>query len=248
MHEKKAKIVCLVPSWTETLLEANLNVVGRTRFCIHPADKTRSIPVVGGTKNIKIDEIFALKPDVVLLDKEENKKEMADILLQNNIEVLVSHVTNIETATEFLDILAKKFSCTQLADFADLYRVILINKYHLSKDKFFSGIFMKQNSIFDPMNFEYVIWRNPFMVIGMNTFIAEVFRLVGIEFSRSEKYPEISEEELKNKYCLFSSEPYPFEKEFAHLTIQGFKGALVDGEKISWYGIRNLRFLDSCLK
>ena len=94
---------------------------------------------------------------------------------------------------------------------------------------------------------EYVIWKNPFMVIGKGTFISEVFKLVDIDLVRHEKYPVISDDELKNKYCLFSSEPYPFAKAFAELTTQGYKGALVDGEKISWYGIRNLEFLESCL-
>ncbi len=247
MHEKKAKIVCLVPSWTETLLEANLNVVGRTRFCIHPAEKIRSIPAVGGTKNVKIDEIIALNPDIVILDKEENKKEMADILLAQGIRILVSHVSDIDTAAEFLSVLANQFSNSALEDFADLYRIILTNKNKFSKEKFISGCVLKQNAEFNAQDLEYVIWKNPFMVIGAGTFISDVLRLTGIELNRAEKYPEISSEELKNKYCLFSSEPYPFEKDFAALTTEGFNGALVDGEKISWYGIRNIRFLQSCL-
>ena len=86
------------------------------------------------------------------------------------------------------------------------------------------------------------------MTVGEGTFISDVFSLIDIKFPGREKYPKIAEDELKNSYCLFSSEPYPFAKEFEKLTDLGFKGALVDGEKISWYGIRNLNFLLSCLE
>lgn len=243
MHQKKAKIVSLVPSWTETLLVANLNVVGRTRFCIHPAKMVGGIPAVGGTKNPKIEEIIALAPDFVILDKEENKKEMAEALEAAGIEILVSHVTGLESAAQFLDILAEKFSSTVLGDFGAEYRLVMANQNQVSREKFFGEIILRSNSEIDFTNLEYVIWKKPFMVIGKDTFIAEVFKIGGVELLRPVKYPEVTEEELKNKFCLFSSEPYPFEKEFSVLGEQGFKGALVDGEKVSWYGVRNLKFL-----
>ncbi len=248
MHEKKAKIVSLVPSWTETLLVANLNVVGRTRFCIHPAEMVSSIPAVGGTKNPKIDEIIALRPDFVVLDKEENKKELAEALQAAGIEILVSHVTGLESAAEFLDVLGEKFSSTVLGDFAAEYRLVLCNKNEVDQEKFFQQIVLRSNSEIDFRKLEYVIWKKPFMVIGRDTFIAEVLKLGGVEMRRDVKYPEVSDGELKSRYCLFSTEPYPFEKEFLALGEQGFKGALVDGEKVSWYGVRNLRFLQSCIE
>lgn len=247
MHEKKAKIVCLVPSWTETLLEAGLNVVGRTRFCIHPAEKVQNIAVVGGTKNFKLDEILALKPDFVILDKEENKKEMADALIEKSIRVIVSHVSNLQSAADFLYQLSKLIGSQELADYADLYKMILNNKAQISVDLFFNNSIIEKNAELDLKNLEYVIWKKPYMVIGKNTFIADVFSLIGVEFKRNEKYPEVTSEELKTKYVLFSSEPYPFAKDFKSLTAEGYKAALIDGEKISWYGIRNIRFLENCL-
>lgn len=246
MHEKKAKIVSLVPSWTETLLTAGLDVVGRTRFCIHPESAIRSIPAVGGTKNLKLDEILALRPDFVIMDKEENKKEMADALQAAGIEILVSHVCDLESAARFLDVMSVTFSNTMLGDFAAEYRLVIFNQKKISSEKFMAASLRLKNSELDFNNLEYVIWKKPFMVIGQNTFIADVFRLVGVEFPRPEKYPEVSEAELKKKFCLFSTEPFPFEKEFADLTAHGFKAAVIDGEKISWYGIRNLRFLQTC--
>ena len=88
------------------------------------------------------------------------------------------------------------------------------------------------------------------MVIGEGTFIADVLKHFEISLDplgpAGEKYPQVSEEALKNSFGFYSSEPYPFEKEFISLTEAGFKGAHVDGEKISWYGIRNFNFLKSC--
>ena len=248
MHEKKAKIVSLVPSWTETLLEAGLNVVGRTRFCLHPAQKVQFIPSVGGTKNMKLREILNLKPDYVVLDKEENKKEMAEALTQNGVQLLVSEVRDLTSAADFLQKLGEEFSNMKLADDADIYRNILQTRHLLSKERFLKEILIHQSEEFDESNFEYVIWKDPYMTIGQNTFIAAVFDLVGLKLVHPEKYPKLSEEELKSRYCLFSTEPYPFERQFPELIRQGFRGALVDGEKVSWYGIRNIKFLQSCLQ
>ena len=183
------------------------------------------------------------------MGKEENKKEMADLLQINGIKILVSHITNLESAADFLEVLAENLLAERLSDFAERYRAIIRKKKQLSVEKFFYNIELQKNSELNS-NFnilEYVIWKNPFMVIGKATFISEVFKLVDIDLVRHEKYPVISDDELKNKYCLFSSEPYPFAKAFVELTTQGYKGMLVDGEKISWYGIRNLEFLESCL-
>ena len=71
------RVVSLVPSLTETLLECGVEVVGRTRFCIHPADKVADIPAVGGTKEVNWQRCLALEPDLVVMDKEENTLEMA---------------------------------------------------------------------------------------------------------------------------------------------------------------------------
>ena len=98
MHEIRQKIVCLVPSWTETLLECGAEVVGRSRFCIHPADRVKDIPAVGGTKDFRLQEILNLKPAIVILDKEENRKEMAEALSAHGIQLEISHVDGIESA------------------------------------------------------------------------------------------------------------------------------------------------------
>lgn len=85
-----------------------------------------------------------------------------------------------------------------------------------------------------------------FMLVSPNTFIGDMLKLFGINLQSAEvKYPEILDEELKKTFCLFSSEPFPFAKHYAELKAQGFSGVLVDGEYLSWYGIRTLKFLQS---
>jgi ABC-type Fe3+-hydroxamate transport system substrate-binding protein len=246
MHEKNAKIVCLVPSWTETLLFAGLNVVGRTRFCIHPEDLVSKIPAVGGTKSFKLEEIIALKPEFVILDKEENKKEMAESLSAHGVNLLVSHVSCLSDASDFLKQLSEIFNSETLSYFSDQYKILSAHQNQISREKFLAHSIIKKNSELQLDHLEYIIWKNPYMAIGAKTFIADVFNIAGLKLLRSEKYPVVSEADIKAKYCLFSSEPYPFAKDFEHLTQQGFKAALIDGEKISWYGLRNLRFLESC--
>src|ERR1022692_4596445 len=90
--ENKVRVISMVPSWTETLIESGVNVVGRTRFCIHPKDQVKSIQAVGGTKDIDWDKVNGLKPNLVILDQEENPKSMAD---QCPFPILATHVTQI---------------------------------------------------------------------------------------------------------------------------------------------------------
>ncbi|MBC7556303.1 MAG: cobalamin-binding protein, partial [Chryseobacterium sp.] len=79
------KIISLVPSITKTLFDLGLgnhDLVGRTKFCIHPENFVKNIPIIGGTKNLNIDKIKALKPDLILANKEENVKEQVEELQQ----------------------------------------------------------------------------------------------------------------------------------------------------------------------
>lgn len=259
MLENGAKIISLVPSWTETFIECGVHVVGRTRFCIHPVEKVAKIPAVGGTKSMKVDEIVQLKPDFVILDREENKKEMADELASHGIQIVVSHVTSIETAAHFLEEMARLISNSPLQQLAERYLAVANSSSKLSLDLFFQNSLVPVDGVATPNpsdfinDLAYVIWKNPYMVIGENTFISNVFQLFGLHLNSSgvrpeERYPSVEEKELKNRFCLFSSEPYPFEREYSQLMNEGFRGALIDGEKISWYGIRNLIFLESCLQ
>lgn len=242
------KIVSLVPSWTETLIAAGVNVVGRTRFCIHPSQIVSGITVVGGTKSIDIEKIKQLNPDFVIVDKQENTKEIADQLMACGFKLLVTDIVDFNSVISSCRELGQKLNCEKLIEFADRYQKVVRD---FSKDKLNTFI---QKSLLKGLwdakvktSYAYVIWRNPFMVVGDSTFIAENFKLVGVQFGIAEKYPEISADILKNKFCFFSSEPFPFMKHYENLTTDGYSGLVLDGEKISWFGVRNLLFLESCL-
>lgn len=234
------RVVSFVPSWTETLIASGVEVVGRTRFCIHPESAIKAIAVVGGTKNILIDQVVALKPDFVLFDKEENNQEMYQLCLDRGLNCYATHVTDLKSCGEELLQLAKLVKNDQLAVWGNAYLSLQSLPISHFKKCILEGEFVPS------ANYSYVIWKHPFMRVSPNTFIGDVLKIFEINLESNEKkYPEISDEELKKTFCLFSSEPFPFAKYYAELKAQGFNGVLVDGEHLSWYGIRTLKFLQS---
>jgi len=234
------RVVSFVPSWTETLIASGVQVIGRTRFCIHPERAVKSIAVVGGTKHILIEQVMALKPDLVLFDKEENNQEMHQLCLDRGLNCYATHVADLKSCGEELLQLAKLVKNDQLAIWGKAYLSLQPRPLSHFKKCVLEGEFLPAT------DYSYVIWKNPFMCVSRNTFIADVLKLFGIELLASEKkYPEISDAELKQTFCLFSSEPFPFAKYYAELKAQGYQGVLVDGEHLSWYGVRTLKFLQS---
>ena len=231
------RVVCLVPSWTETLIEAGVDVIGRTRFCIHPDWAVKNIAVVGGTKNIDIEKIILLKSDLIILDKQENTLDIVQQLDSYGLKWMATQVTSIETCILELEKMADVLKNKKLLEYADLYKQVRNSKkltYKLSKE--------------NTKNISYVIWKNPWMCVSAETFIGDTMSCFGYKLEMNvKKYFEISEEELLQRYCLFSTEPYPFEKNIEKIKSCGFSGELIDGEKISWFGIRNLKFMLSCL-
>lgn len=235
------RVVSFVPSWTETLIESQVEVIGRTRFCIHPENTIKSIPVVGGTKNINsIEQILQLKPDLVLFDREENNQEMFQMCLDRGLTCYATHVVDIKSCGEELLNLGKLLKNARLLEWGNAYLALKKNPIEHFKKSIIEGDFAPEHK------YSYVIWKKPFMRVSPDTFIGDVLKLFCITLEPSEKkYPEISDEELKKTFCLFSSEPFPFAKYYSELKAEGFKGVLVDGEKLSWYGVRALKFLQS---
>lgn len=232
------RVVSFVPSWTETLITAQVEIVGRTRFCIHPENAVRLIPIVGGTKNILIEQVKALKPDLVLFDKEENNLVMYQQCLDSGLNCYATHVTDLKTCGQELLQLAKLLNNSDLKDWGLEYLSLTCIPQSQIQKSVIEGEFERSD------RYSYVIWKNPFMRVSPDTFIGDVLRLFEINLEVSpKKYPEITESELKKTFCLFSSEPFPFAQHINDLKKHGFRGVLVDGEKLSWYGIRTLKFL-----
>ena len=230
------RIISLVPSQTEFLFDLGLDaeIVGVTRFCIHPAGKVESKTKIGGTKKFNIERIKSLKPDLIIGNKEENYKEGIEEL-SADFPVWMSDIFTLPDNYGMMRELGRITDrLTQAEDLVD------------TMQKHFSSLenaIIKRNG---ERTCAYFIWRKPFMVAGNNTFINYMLGVFGFKniFNGVERYPEINPEIIKDykpDYIFLSSEPYSFsEKHFDEF--QAFapkaKVVLVDGEMFSWYGSR----------
>ena len=228
------KIISLVPSQTELLHFFGLEkvVTGITKFCIHPHEWFKNKTRVGGTKTVNINLVQKLSPDLIIANKEENVKEQVEVLAKE-FAVWVTNVNNLEEAF------------TMINDIGEL-----TNKKKAAK-KLIENVkneFLNIPHVPIPIRSCYIIWRNPYMTIGGDTFINEMMKYCGLQniFSDQHRYPIINFEEIKNRNCeliLLSSEPYPFKENNLKEVQESFPGIkiiLADGEMFSWYGSRLL--------
>ncbi len=220
------KIISLVPSITEALFDFGLDhkeVVGRTKFCIHPAEKVPNVPIVGGTKNLHPEKIFALSPDLIIANREENEKLQIEELAKE-FEVWVTEIATLEDNRKFLQELGKKLNKPDKAA------------------KFISEIDNALPETELSIKAAYLIWQNPYMTVGNDTFIHDVMQKTGLIniFGNKKRYPEITVEALEEAgIILLSSEPFPFKAQHVQEMQQIFpdkKVVIVDGEAFSWYG------------
>ncbi|MEK7355220.1 MAG: helical backbone metal receptor, partial [Bdellovibrionota bacterium] len=240
-------VISLVPSWTETLIEAGVDVIGRTRFCVHPQRRVKAIPVVGGTKDWNWDRIVELNPDLLVLDQEENPKCMSE---QKEFPFLATHVRSVGDVASSLRLLGRSTGNARLSEIAsDWDRVLarpLPEPWVLGRE--IPGLVEWGRKPSVPVTkVVYVIWREPWMAVSRETFIGSMLERCGfgeLVSSYPEKYPKVSlESEGESTLVLFSSEPFPFLKKRDGIAELGFPYAFVDGEKFSWFGVRSLEFL-----
>lgn len=235
LNEPPKRIISLVPSQTELLYDLGLRdeVIGITKFCIHPDNWFRGKQRVGGTKNLRMDVIRDLKPDLIIANKEENVKEQVEELVAH-YPVWTSDIHTPQQAFEMITEIAK-----------------IINKEAAAKELLFdikNNFEQLRNSISTNHRAVYLIWQEPYMTVGGDTFIHAMMKLAGFEniYGDQLRYPGITLEEIaaqKPAYLLLSSEPYPFKQkhiEEIQPHLPGTKILLVDGEMFSWYGSRML--------
>jgi len=222
------KVISLVPSITEALFDLGLTeneVIGRTKFCIHPKEKVQNIPIIGGTKNINIEKIKSLKPDLILANKEENVKEQVEALM-DDCKVIVTNVETIEDNYYLLKQLGHLFNKEEQA------QIFNLKTYEV----------LHQTKIDSAIKAAYLIWNNPYMTVGSDTFIHRILSEIGFKniFHHTTRYPEIKTEDLAEAdVIMLSSEPFPFkEKHVAEIkeVYPDKKIIIVDGEAFSWYG------------
>jgi ABC-type Fe3+-hydroxamate transport system substrate-binding protein len=234
------RIVSIVPSQTELLFDLGLDdeVVGITKFCIHPDSWFRTKTRVGGTKQLHPDKIRELKPHLIIANKEENVKEQVEELA-NEFPVWTSDISNLPEALEMIREVGKITGKQE--------------KAHKIAEQVQYG-FHSLSTSFSPLHSRpkacYLIWKDPYMSVGGDTFIHDMMERCGLQnmFAHQKRYPQVSVEEIRSSGCeavLLSSEPYPFREkhvlELREMLGENMKIMLVDGELFSWYGSRLLQ-------
>lgn len=235
------KIVSLVPSQTELLFDLGLDqeLIGLTKFCIHPESKVHSKVKIGGTKKLNLEMIRAMKPDLIIGNKEEN--ERADIeALQQEFPVWMSDILNLDDAIEMIT------SVGELIDRAP--EAAYLN--HLISAGFNDLQALAAEKGIDKRVL-YLIWKKPYMVAGRQTYINDILSRIGLRNVVSDvRYPVVDQQALnagKPELVFLSSEPYPFKEQH----INEFKSLcpaaevmIVDGEMFSWYGSRLVKAVE----
>jgi ABC-type Fe3+-hydroxamate transport system substrate-binding protein len=226
------RIISLVPSQTELLYHLGAEVVGITKFCVHTDEWFREKTRIGGTKQLHIDKIRALQPDLIIANKEENEPEQVKALMKE-FPVWVSDIHTLKDAMEMIRCLGV------ITGYSTKAVDIVI--------KIMAGF--RALPVLPAIRTAYFIWKDPWMVAGGDTFIHEMMKACGLEniFRDTPRYPIINLDQLKNTDCqliLLSSEPYPF-KDNHIATLQAIlpeaRILLADGEMYSWYGSRLLQ-------
>ena len=223
------RIVSLVPSQTEYLYDLGLEekLVGQTIFCVHPKDKFKASYKIGGTKKLQLDKIRALEPDLIIGNKEENEQSQIEEL-SKEFPVWMSDIYTYSDARQMM------LEIAHILNVSDRGQHI-VNEIDIEWER---SEGMMQGSML------YLIWRNPYIAVGPNTFIHHLCEHIGLENKcKTERYPEITPSKLQKEvsHIFLSSEPFPFEEKH-RLELEKINPAanisLIDGEICSWYGSR----------
>ncbi len=241
------RVVSLCPSLTELVFDLDRGdaLVGRTKFCIHPADRVGAVPSVGGTKDPKIDRIIALAPDLVLLNEEENRREDAEALAAAGVRCHVSFPKNAADTAAMVRDVGAALDASAAADgiARDIERRLARATAAAAARRA------------PPVRWAYLIWRRPWMTVSGDTFVSAMLHDAGgvnVFADRTTRYPTIEPAELAAAdpdLVLLSSEPFPFRD--AHADELAAESGVprdrflhVDGELLSWHGSRTARGID----
>ncbi len=238
-----ARIVSLVPSITELLFALGLGdqVVGRTHYCIHPAPAIAMVPSVGGTKKVKHSRLRALQPSHVILNIDENPKALANRLAAYVPQIIVTHPVAPEDNVPLYRLLGGIFNCR-----AEAESLVTV---------FERALALLQRETWPQRHVLYLIWREPWMGVSRDTYIARTLARVGWETlpaAAATRYPvlELNRALLDTAdLVLFSSEPYRFQEADLEAFARNYdcpleKLRLIDGEMTSWYGNRAIAGLE----
>ena len=238
------RIVSLCPSLTELVFDLGRGdrLVGRTRYCVRPAEGVAEVPALGGTKNPLIDELLALEPSLVLLNEEENRLRDAEVLTAAGIPYLSSLPKDIPSTMAMVLSLGEALEADEAAAF-------IVQRIEDEERRTRAAAVPGEAP---PV--AYLIWRKPWMAAGGGTYIDALLSTAGarnVFAERRERYPQIQAEELRRarpRAVLLSSEPFPFSdrhiRELAEATGLATRRFLpVDGQALSWHGSRTIEGL-----
>ncbi len=232
------RIISVVPSQSEFLWHIGVKkqLVGITKFCIHPTEMFKSIERVGGTKKLNIEKIRALKPDLIIANKEENNQAEIE-LLQKEFNVWISDIYDFNDAFKMMKLLALILN-------KEAKVKVLITQIKKS--------LLSIKNIFNKKTVAYFIWYKPYMLAANDTYIDFILNYLGLKnvAFKLTRYPSIdikNLQKLKPQFCFLSSEPFPFKQKHV-LELQqhlpNSKIIIVDGEVFSWYGLRMLHLTE----
>lgn len=260
------RVVSLVPSITESLFDLNLGqrLIAITDYCIHPADKVARLPKIGGTKNPDIERIIALRPDLVMMNSEENRRQDAEALQNAGIAIWSSHP---QTVAEAINLLWEIMEVFDDATMVPRVRAIEQNFDIVS-------LAAKAET---PIRTFVPIWRDPWMTFNQQTFIHDLLSSLGLEnifadrerhyplkadlgqaeplsaddpriAERDTRYPRVTLDEIaahQPQLILLPNEPYNFQETDAALFYQLRVPAAqcgniyqVEGSWLTWHGTR----------
>lgn len=241
----EVRIVSLVPSLTELVFDLGLGdrLVGRTGFCIHPREALRAVPKVGGTKDVDVERVRALRPTHLIVNVDENEKPAVEALRAHVPNVIVTHPVEVEDNLALYRLFGRVFSCEARAD--ELARQLE------------GALADARAARFAPARVLYLIWRRPWMTVSPPTYIARMLATIGLEAVSpisAQRYPEVDFAGFgpdRFDAVLLSSEPYRFTEDHARELeadpmLGGRPVVTIDGEMTSWYGSRaiaGLRYL-----
>jgi ABC-type Fe3+-hydroxamate transport system substrate-binding protein len=241
------RIVSLVPSITELVCDLGLTdrLVGRTGFCSHPREVVRRIPKVGGTKDVDLEKLVALAPTHLIVNVDENRRETVAALREHVPHIIVTHPLAPEDNVALYRLLGVMFGVEAAA-------LALAQQLEsaLEQARQAARQWPRERVL-------YLIWRNPWMTVGRDTYISRTLAAVGwdtVPEHTATRYPEVRLDSATLHdvdIVLLSTEPYLFrERHVAELAalpaLAGRRLMLVDGEMTSWYGSRaiaGLRYL-----
>jgi hypothetical protein len=245
------RIVSLVPSITELLCDLGLadQVVGRTGFCIHPWETVKTIPKVGGTKDVLMDRVRELEPTHVVVNVDENLKEDAETLATFVPHVVVTHPQEPRDNLALYRQMGETFEHEAEAE-------ALSERFEAAYGRATANVGAEQSVL-------YLIWRDPWMTVAPDTYIAQTLALFGWhspegvvvlsnpvgDKGQPVRYPEVRLGDFAGKVdrVLLSSEPFHFKAEHVpevEELVPGAEVSLIDGGMTSWYGSRAIAGLD----